>query len=115
MYYCSIAVPTSEPTTLVASRFGNAPLLGTPSAVADQSQQVGFFADTENLKADTENLEAATQDIPIASMENLQCGAHSDDGPVRITSAESQDKSSTGTEHAQGRILATMENLDGLR
>ena len=108
MYYCSIAVPTSEPATLVASRFGSAPLLGTPSAVADQSQQVGFFADTENL-------EAATQDIPIASMENLQCGAHTDDGPVRITSAESQDKSSTDTEQAQGRILATMENLDGLR
>ena len=110
MYYCSIAVPTgtSEPTTLVASRFGSALLLGTPSAVADQSQQVGFFADTENL-------EAATQDIPIASMENLQCGAHTDDGPVRITSAESQDKSSTGTKQTQGRILATMENLDSLR
>ena len=49
------------------------------------------------------------------STENLQCGAHTDDGPVRITSAESQDKSSTGTEQTQGRILATMENLDGLR
>ena len=108
MYYCSIAVPTSEPAALVANRLESAPLLGTPSAVSDQSQQDGFFADMENL-------EATTQDILIASLENLQCGAHTDDGPVRITSAESQDKLSTGTEQAQDRILATMENLDDLR
>ena len=105
MYYCSIAVPTSQPSALNANRCESAPLLGMPSAVAYQSQHGGFFADTENL-------EAATQAIPIVSME---CGAHTDDRPVRITSAESHDKSSTGTEQAQGRILATMENLDGLR
>ena len=60
MYSCSIASPTSKPAALVVSHFESTPLLGAPSAVANQSQQDGFFADTENLVA-------ATQDIPIAS------------------------------------------------
>lgn len=80
MYYCSIAVPTSQPSALVANRCESAPLLGTPSAVANQSQHDGFFADTENL-------EAATQAIPIVSME---CGAHTDDRPVKDIASPSR-------------------------
>lgn len=77
MYFCSIAAPTSKPAALVASCFESAPSLGTPSTVADQSQQDGFFADTENLGA-------TTQDLPIASMENLHGGAHTDNRPMRL-------------------------------
>ena len=107
MHFCRITEPARKLVTLVASCL-ILHLYLVHQVLWLINYNHGFFVGMKNL-------EAVTQEIHFALMDNLHCEAHTNELTVLVTSTESQDKSSIGTVQVKGRILAAMENYEGLR